>query len=296
MTKYTLTKILKKRIDEAARNIRKLKLDRVNEDHLTEQVRALLKIGYVSRCLYLNKGKVYRVRSNKDGKLFENVRDLWWPPPEAVKERGRLNRIGQSVFYCSDREDTAVLEKRPVQGEILTILECDLIDPEVQPFVTEVGIHEYPGKFNPKYGGTPQDQDLQLKEFTRREGIQETNPLLRNFLVSEFQKTVEPGRDYEYKITIAISDILLNEPELVDNDGKLVPGVSLDGLSYPSIAAESKGVNVALKTDAADRLYKAVSCRVSRVERVINAARYELAELISSESIADDGTINWESR
>ena len=226
--------------------------------------------------------------------LFKNTRQLWWPPPERITERGRLNKLGQSIFYCSDREDTAVLEKRPTQGEILTILKCDLVDPNVQPFITEVGIHEYPGRFNPKYGGTPPEQDLQLKEFTRREGIQQTNPLLREFLVNEFQKVVELGHDYEYKITIAIADILINEPELVDISGNAVPGINIDGLSYPSIAAESKGVNVALKTEAADRLYKPVSCKVCRVEEVKDSTHYVLGGFTSSESIAEDGTINWQ--
>jgi hypothetical protein len=296
MTKYSLTKILRRRISEGVREIRRLKLDRVNEDYLIEKIRALLNIGYVSRCLNINKPKVYRVRPNKNGKLFENARQLWWPPPEHITERGRLNKVGQSIFYCSDREDTAVLEKRPEQGEILTILECDLIDPNVQPFIAEVGIHEHPGRLNPKYGGTPPEQDIQLKDFTRREGIQETSPLLRQFLVDEFQRIVEPGHDYEYKITIAIAEILINEPELVDIKGNVVPDKGIDGLCYPSIAADSKGVNVALKTEAADRLYKPISCKVCRVEEVKDIAYYVLGELISSESVAGDGTINWKGR
>jgi hypothetical protein len=291
MAKYSHAKIFRLRVQKQLYLVRRLNLKTVNEDYLKRQLRALLKTGYVSRLLNISHPKIYRVRINEGHKLFGNAKQLWWPPPECIKEKGRLNDIGQSIFYCSDSESTAVLEKRPKQGDIITILESELIDPNKQPLVTEVGIHEYTGSFNPKYGGTPPAQDLELKEFTQREGISNTNPILRDYLNHEITKIVDKGNEHEYKTTIAIADILMNEPELIKN-GRVVSGV-IDGLSYPSIAAQYMGANIGLRCEAADQLYKPVSCKVCIIEQVKDIAHYDMGEIQTSKSIETDGTINW---
>jgi RES domain len=43
------------------------------------------------------------------------------PPPERVTEPGRANPIGTSYFYCAEEEQTAVSEKRPHRGALMTI-------------------------------------------------------------------------------------------------------------------------------------------------------------------------------
>src|ERR1700742_377715 len=145
MTRYSHTKLFRIRVNKQLQLVRRLNLKTVNEEYLRREIRTLLETGYVSRLLYVNHSRVYRVRINEGRTLFENARQLWWPPPEAIKEKGRLNDIGQSIYYCSDSESTAVLEKRPAEGAIITILESELIAPSKQPLVTEVGIHEYTG-------------------------------------------------------------------------------------------------------------------------------------------------------
>ena len=54
-------------------------------------------------------------------------------------------------------------------------------------------------------------------------------------------KIVDAKDDFEYKTTIAISQILMNEPDIVDDDVNPEPNVAIDGLSYPSIAADTLG-------------------------------------------------------
>ena len=276
------------------RDLKKLDLATVNDAYLERQIRELLDVGYVSRLLYINLPRVYRVRINENNKPFKNTRQLWWPPPGSIKEIGRLNRIGESVFYCSDSEDTAIIEKQPRERDVLTVLEAALIDPSKQALVTELGVHEFSGKSNPKYGGTPPGSDLRLKQFTKSEGISQTNPLLRDYLTKEFLKDVAPNKKHQYKTTIAIAHILINDPEIVnEEDGMPVPSIKIDGLSYPSIASEKLGANFALRIEAADRLYKPVACTVYRVEKRKTATSYTVGTLMKSESIQPNGTIDW---
>jgi hypothetical protein len=296
MAKYTQSKLMKLSINEKIRALRKLNLATVNETYLENQVRELLNIGYVARPLIVNAPKAYRVRINENKKLFENAQDLWYPPPKCIKAKGRVNDIGESIFYYSDSEDTAIIEKRPNPGEYLTVLEAELIDPNNHPLIMVLGIHEFTARSNPNYGGTPPELDVKQKRFLKKEGISQTNPILQAYLAKEFMRQVTLGNEHEYKITITIAKILMNEPELLNEDGSTAVGITVDGFAYPSIASNNLGANVALKTESADRLYRPVACTLYCVEGKQDDTHYTIGKLMWSTSIEEDGTINWEER
>jgi len=149
-------------IETRIRALDTLDLLHADELHLERQIRELLNVGYVSRLLYINQSKLYWVRINESNEPFKNTKELWWPQPERIKDIGRLNRIGEPIFYCSDSEETAIIEKQPSERDVLTVLELAPIDPRKQALVTELGIHEFSGTSNPNYGGTPPDLDLGL--------------------------------------------------------------------------------------------------------------------------------------
>lgn len=293
MAKYSQTKLMRLEINRRIRALRNLNLVTVDERYLEGQVRELLNIGYVARPLIVNASIAFRVRINDGERLFTNTKELWHPPPQYITAKGRVNDVGESVFYYSDSENTAVIEKRPELGDILTVLEAELIDPNKQPRVMVLGIHEYTAQSNPNYGGTPPQYDAKQKQFTDREGISKTNPLLQAYLTKEFMRQVSPGNEQEYKITIAIAKILMNEPELLNEDGSRVEGVTVDGFAYPSIASNNLGANVALRTDSADQLYKPVAATVYQVEEKRDETHYTVGKLKWSTSIEEDGTINW---
>jgi hypothetical protein len=293
MAKYSQAKRMRLEIRRRIGALRKLNLATVKEAYLEQQVRELLNIGYVARPLLVNASKAYRVRINEDGKPFTNTKDLWYPPAKCIKAKGRANDVGESVFYYSDTENTAVIEKRPDLGDILTVLESELIDPNSHPLVMVLGIHEYTAQSNPKYGGTPPELDVKQKQFIEKEGISKTNPLLQAYLTEEFMRKVSPGNEHEYKITVAITKILMNEPEFLNEDGSPAVGITVDGFAYPSIASNNLGANVALRTESADRLYRPVAATVYRVEEKRDDTHYTLVRLKWSTSIEADGTINW---
>jgi len=123
--------------------------------------------------------------------------------------------------------------------------------------------------------------------------LSQTNSILHQYLTKEFVKDVPGGSEAEYKITSTIARILINEPETISDDGSVVSDVKIDGIAYPSIAANKFGANVALTTESADRLYRPVSCEVNRVEKAHDRLHYTLGTLCWSESIQADGTIKW---
>lgn len=296
MARYSQTKLMRLEINKRIRTLRKLNLATVDEPYLEKQVRELLNIGYVARPLIVNAPRAFRVRINENRELFTNIKELWHPPPQCIKAKGRVNDVGESVFYYSDSENTAVIEKRPERGDVLTVLEAELVDPNKQPLVMVLGIHEFTAQSNPNYGGTPPQYDVKQKLLTDREGISKTNPLLQSYLTEEFMRRVSFGNEHKYKITIAIAKILMNEPEMLNEDGSPAVGIKVDGFAYPSIASDNLGANVALRTDSADRLYKPVAVIVYRVEEKRDDTHYTVDKLNWSTSIEEDGTINWGSR
>lgn len=293
MAKYSQSKLIRRAIEKEIHVLKALNLEAVNEKYLEQLVSGLLGHGYVDRMPYIQNPKAIRVRINKNGNLFENIKELWWPPAENV-QRGRCNDPGQPVFYFSDSEETAIIEKQPKKGDTLTVLISELIDPAKMPLVMIVGIHEFTGKSNPKYGLTPREEDSKQNQFISREGLSKIAPLLDGYVKDEFLRDVPADAGFEYKITSAIARILITKPETVDENGTLVEGVTSDGIVYPSIRADKLGVNVALRTESADRLYRAANCVVYRVVEAHEKYPYTVGKLCWSKSIEADGRIKWE--
>ena len=222
MSKYSQTKLIRRAITNEISALERLNLEAANEKYVEKLISKVLGYGHIQRILNVRSPQAFRVRINENGNLFENVKDLWWPPAECVR-RGRCNDDGQPVFYYSDSEETATIEKQPNKGDVLTVLTSELINPTTMPNVVSVGVHEYSGKSNPNYGGTPPARDQALQELLRREGLSKITPLLEAYLVKEFLKDVSEDNECEYKTTSIISRILIEKPELVTEEGISVP-------------------------------------------------------------------------
>jgi hypothetical protein len=104
-------------------------LKHVEDGAIYQSVRRLMS-NYGARQTGLNpSNRVYRIRKNLSERirnnqglewyppLFSEVRALWYPPAKSSRTRGRVNRPGESLFYCADSIDTAVLEMRAKVGE-----------------------------------------------------------------------------------------------------------------------------------------------------------------------------------
>ncbi|HYR77985.1 MAG TPA: RES domain-containing protein [Pyrinomonadaceae bacterium] len=293
MAKYSRTKILRLEVQKRLAALNRVNLKQISDRDVERQVRSLLGIGYVTSPLYLNKPTVYRVRANRNVECFNNVQELWYPKPEFVLRRGRCNEANTPVLYCADSDMTAIIEIRPEVGDLLTVLEISLRDAKLQPLVMTVGIHEFTARSNPKYGGTPPDQDEAHQLFLKSEGLVETNPMLDQYLTEVFMQVVGEDNEDAYKLTAAIARIMFDQDEFFYKDGTPAPKPDVHGLAYPSIRADKLGANVAFTTSAADKLYQPVCATLVRVENKVDDTHYTVGILKQSKSIAKDGTIEW---
>lgn len=167
------------------------------------------------------------------------------------------------------------------------------MDQSMQLNIFETGIHEGPGRANPRYGGTPPEKDQDHQRFMNQQGWAETSPLIRKFLVGQFVKVVEPGNEHEYKITNAIATVLLTEFDFVRRDDFRRAETTADGVSYASIATQARGANIAFTCEAADRLLRPLACCVFRVEERPQRRWPRILRTHRAKVIAPDGQITW---
>ena len=284
--------------------LEQMNLEIVDDSTVYSTVRELMAL-FGARPIGINTSNhVYRIRRNLDERLhstlnfdwypplFSTVSQLWYPPSEGVNSRGRVNLVHESVFYCAESLNTAVLEMRPKPGQYLTLLECSFVE-GATPNVFDAGVYEGPRQLNPNYGGGRPEKDTQFQAFLQDQGIKEATELIRTFLVSQFMKVVDQGKEYEYKITNMIARVLLNEFAFVRKDDFTPVQVVADGIVYASIAAEAKAPNVAFTCKAADRLLKPFACCVYFVESLNETGRPILQKSHVAQSLNADGTITW---
>lgn len=76
--------------------------------------------GVIFSAITLKNDIIYRARWNQQLRLFENVSELIYPPPEYAT-RGRFNEQGESIFYGAACEFGTIIELRPEIGKLFTI-------------------------------------------------------------------------------------------------------------------------------------------------------------------------------
>lgn len=241
-------------------------------------------VGYSCLTRIIDPKRGWRARKNGGDVLFDNVKQLWYPPAHLISDFGRMNQPKSPIFYVSASHETAVLEIRPIPGDLITVLEVGLFGQAKDPHVMEIGVAEKVSQ----YGLGHDVQILENTSFGRSflgEEI-EKNLLIRNFLAKEVTRAVGPEEKCHFKVTAAIADNLLASRRI---DGILYPSVAGDGL------ASKGGQNLALKPLAADRLFRPVTCFVVRVmEWVAEPSPGWLVECVGkAKEIASDGSIRW---
>lgn len=253
-------------ITELINNVKSLDLSQTD----IKEVRLLVKkltffYPVVRRGIFPN--RIYRVRKNSNEK-FTNISELWYPPAHFISKYGRLNDVGQAVFYGSDQEAVAISETRPQPGEILTIIECGHRGRSLQ--LKELGL----------LPESSADIEARSKVLGNTENVEKYN-LIRELLHKEFTQIVNLGDEYRYKITVSIAYWLMSNSEA-------------DGIMYPSIETGLMGVNYALKPEIADMLLYPIHAKMILIERKLSPIGYEGRVLSQAQTIESDGTIIWQ--
>lgn len=155
---------------------------------------------------------LYRGRINLTGKLFNNISELSYPQKEIVKDKGRLNDIGESMLYASNGELGTLIEMDISLYHFFTISKIRLMKKGI--YIVPIGIPWEVYSLIPKI---PQ---------TRAEEI------LIDYFKSEITKKVL--NSIEYNPTIALAHLYLYMPVLNCREGRFA------GILYPSAKAPFK--------------------------------------------------------
>ncbi|MFA5156841.1 MAG: hypothetical protein WC532_05565 [Candidatus Omnitrophota bacterium] len=282
--------------------IKKLDLKVVDFMEVHKEIRILMS-EYTAVGFPALQNTIYRARPNDKDKLFETISDMWAPRPEKMPQNrfGRANKPRKPVFYCSNREETAISELLINEGDCVTIMRCCSRGDTSAMMNVGFGFRDE-GKLQSKDGKTiinwgkykeEKIRRLYSKQYSIDRIVQECllkNKMIDGFLNQEFRKEINSDEcNYEYKITAAIASLYLDNP---------LSHVRLDAISYPSIRTGlSAGPNWAFTIESANKFYKPEHLETIEIDKIENKSesiKYSGNARFKSKEIKHSGQIIWE--
>lgn len=224
-------------------SFRQLDIENLTIDEIEETIGHLMR-GHIRKVYILNPSGLCRVRENINGEMFSKTKQLWYPNfKEIDKEKwkfGRCNDKGESIFYASSESNTCICEIRPEIKSLITMIGCRPKNTQPNAVVQVIGVDRL-SNAREEYRAIFQDHHDSMRETL---GLDfNKNLLIDNFITEQFTQIVNKEEDWKYKISIAITRFFIEAPRVV-------------GIIYPSIAANSKGVNFAFKPEYADSAFQ----------------------------------------
>jgi hypothetical protein len=214
------------------------------------------------------------------------IEDLSYPKPDIVRDYGRANRIGQSMFYGCLGAFPVFLEIQVQEGDLVALSEWSITEPlwmhnlGYHPDALEVIGAPIPPQRFPLINPIPNE--------TKR------NYRLRRKMSLAFTKDVPDDARYRYKETIAINELLFDRASPIPSHGLGAPrSEHVAGTVYPTVRMQGLADNVAIWPKFVDRYLKVQSVRYIRVESVDHEKlTYDLLTLAHS-TMLSGGTIIW---
>jgi hypothetical protein len=235
-----------------------------------------------------------------DNKFFRGV--LWdsppkttdqlsYPPAHVVTKLGRLNRVGQPIFYGSCAAPAVFYELHAEQGQYIALSTWRVQEPL---WMHNLGFH--PDTLR-RIGGT--FAGLRFSNPIR--GETEASAALRRTLSEAFSEMVPEGKEYQYKLPIAINELLFDRAGPLPTD--LPNGPRIDraaGTVYPALRMRGAADNVAIQPEFADRALRPTRASFVLIEAanpetlsytilsVAEADKFVGNEIIWREGLADE--------
>jgi len=173
---------------------------------------------------------LFRGRKNKDGKLFYNFGELWHPPADvATMQRFNLKKL--PMFYAGTGISTALIELKPNDDEIYTMINVDLDVPKLR---------------------CVQLAEEQLGDIMAN--MDSVKKAAFQYIIDEARKHVDDNRPQDYYATQIFTQSLRDTAYS-----------SFDAIAYNSVASSLKGYNFAIKPEFIDAHYIFKSARVVKI-------------------------------
>ncbi|OFY17735.1 MAG: hypothetical protein A2W98_08515 [Bacteroidetes bacterium GWF2_33_38] len=237
-----------------------------------EKMISFLMNGYNTRLMKVPAKLVYRARK-KETKRFENIEKLIYPKPEFIKTYGRVNYPFNSVFYGSANESTAIIENQPKEGDEFTVLLSGLNKDYLT--MMELGMRHTAWKSKGKIS-----DDIAIRRKLGNEQNILKNQLIDDFLIDQFTQPVKQGEEDKYKLTAVIGSNFLK-------------GEKIEGLVFPSIAADKNTSNIVIKPEVYDNFYVPKECWTILIEKKIERNKYQVLCTAKAKRIELNGDIIW---
>ncbi|WP_317898924.1 hypothetical protein [Aurantibacillus circumpalustris] len=213
-------------------------------------------LGHSRTLYYLDLEMLMRARKNRGKKTFRNIKSLGCPNWKSIDPKNwvycRCNDKGEKMFYAAGETDTSIIETKPKKGEHITLTMFKSKNETSRASVQVIGGTKL--RLNDQRFGKIIKEDVNNYNNLDKE-LKAKNELVNNFLEEQFMLDVPKSESWKYKISIAITKILLT-------------GEGIHGLVFPSIAMKHKGVNLILKPEFTDNHFQIAGRSVVEIKEV----------------------------
>jgi hypothetical protein len=155
------------------------------------------------------------------------IAQLSYPPIDKVRQFGRLNRPGQSVFYGSAAPPGVFYELKAREGNLIAFSKWQVKEPL---WMHNLGYH---ADALARLGATPNSARLALTEPIPNET--QRNKRLRKKVALAFTEDITPGFEYRYKQSVAITEFWCDHHQPLPIEA---------GIVYPSLQMRGDADNV----------------------------------------------------
>jgi len=246
--------IEKNKLVEKIEKIDKIDIEKISLEELYEHVKDLM-IGYSCVSFPARVSTVYRAAIDDKKRDFSKI-DAFLYPPVSKTRLNRVNFPKEPCFYCSSDKDAAISEIGPRIGDIVFIMKSGV------PLAAKLEIVGFgflnKNKFVNRKTGSEIDwgkhKKIVLSKFlssrpdkSKKEILKkkfELNTIVDDYFNAKFRKPIV-NNESEYKITACVGKIYLYNPK----------GKTIDGIAYPSVAANYREVNWAFSPSAVDNSF-----------------------------------------
>lgn len=215
------------------------------------------------------------------------IADLSYPKSEIVKDYGRANRSGQSMFYGCLGAFPVFLEIYVREGDLVALSEWAITEPL---WMHNLGYH--PDALQAMGAPVPPQRAPLINPIPNETN---RNRRLRRRMSLAFTQEVPDDARYRYKETIAINELLFDRAEPISLHGPGAPTSDrVAGTAYPTVRMRGLADNVAIWPEFVDRYMRVKSVRYVRVEHADHEKLTYRFRTIAYATSFSGGTIIWQ--
>ncbi|MFZ3229834.1 MAG: hypothetical protein WA160_06490 [Pseudobdellovibrio sp.] len=231
----------------------------------------------------------FRIRKFKEIESLKNQiqddRALWARPKASVNDYGRCHSPNQEILYCSNNMIVGLAEVGAEVGDLCAVARFTSKSNVAPIKMVLLGDSRYKFENDKKYNPLGHNIESQLSELnlTKLKAIEA-------FLTKAFQKPIALNEEYNYKLTSSVAKFYFNEPAKMFLKDE---STSVEGILYPSIKANLKSYNLAIRNIVAQELLQITNIFIIRVLKIEDKKyMFEFIEQVVDQNT--DGSYIWE--